>query len=132
MAQAPIKTIIALDVGLRRIGVAKASMVAKLASPYGAIQNDSNVLTSLGGLIKTEHAITLVIGLPRGLNGQETAQTQQVRDFTDRLKAVFDIPIHFQDEAVTSKQAEAELRGRGVRYNKEAVDALAATYILND
>jgi putative Holliday junction resolvase len=70
--------------------------------------------------------------LPRGLDGQETTQTKIVEAFIYQLKSKIDLPIHIQDEAVTSKQAEAELQARGQGYNKEDIDALAATYILQD
>jgi RNase H-fold protein (predicted Holliday junction resolvase) len=37
-----------------------------------------------------------------------------------------------QDEAATSRQAESELQARGKPYSKEDIDALSATYILED
>jgi RNase H-fold protein (predicted Holliday junction resolvase) len=42
------------------------------------------------------------------------------------------LPISWQDEAVTSVRAEEELRARGKPYVREDIDALAATYILED
>jgi len=125
-------TIIGLDIGERRIGVAMTSLVARLPAPHGVISNDSNAVESICKLTVDEQAKALVIGLPRGLQSQETAQTQTVRNFAGQLEKDCQLPIYFQDEALTSKQAEEELRQRRVSYTKEAVDALAATYILND
>lgn len=125
-------TILALDVGERRIGVARASAVAKLPSPLKTIHNEPEVLSEISNLIKEQNAIALVLGLPRGLNGQETKQTEIVNKFAERLKKNIKIPIYFQDEALTSKQAETELQNRQVSYNKGAIDELAAVYILND
>ncbi|HSX52987.1 MAG TPA: Holliday junction resolvase RuvX [Patescibacteria group bacterium] len=130
-AQAP-SHIIALDVGERRIGVAIASLEARLPSPHGVIINSVDVLDDIQHLVVKEAAMAVVVGLPRGLDGQETAQTKTVREFANSLKDKLDIPVHFQDEALTSKLAEQELKDRGVGYNKEDVDALAATYILKD
>jgi RNase H-fold protein (predicted Holliday junction resolvase) len=48
------------------------------------------------------------------------------------LEKNIDIPVYRQDEAVTSLQATAELSSRGKPYSKAAIDALAATYILDD
>ena len=55
-----------------------------------------------------------------------------IAEFTKQLKQSFNLPVYFQDEAVTSKQAEAELQARGKHYEKSDIDALAATYILED
>jgi len=125
-------TVISLDVGERRIGVALASLVARLPAPHGVIASGDTAIEAICDLAAKQQVQVIVVGLPRGLNGQDTAQTQQVRDFTDKLRKVCKLPIHFQDEALTSKQAEQELSDRVVRYTKEAVDALAATYILTD
>lgn len=123
---------LALDVGSIRIGVAVASLGLRFARPLTTLDNDNQFFERLAHVIDAEAVSVLVIGLPRGLEGQETAQTQYVRDFVDRLKARTNLPIHFQDEALTSAKAKAELRSRGKIYQKGDVDALAATYILDD
>jgi putative Holliday junction resolvase len=73
-----------------------------------------------------------VVGHPRDMNGQSTEQTLRIETFTNKLKSRFSLPIDLQDEALTSKQAEAELIARKKPYTKSDVDALAATYILSD
>ena len=129
----PNNSVLALDVGERRIGVAIASLVAKLPRPLTTIENDGKVLQQLEKLVKDNEAGLLVIGLPRGLNGQETAQTAKVRQFASGLSDSLGIPVVLQDEALTSRQAEAELQLRGIsNRDKAAIDSLAATYILED
>jgi putative Holliday junction resolvase len=126
-------TILALDVGDRRVGVAIANTIAKLASPLCAIDRKTeDVWEALAKLISKHDPVIIAIGLPRGLEGQETAQTATVREFVSQFESRFDIPVHLQDEALTSRQAEEELRSRGVGYTKGDIDALAATYILAD
>ncbi len=132
MALQPHKTVLALDVGERRIGVASASLIAKLPSALTTIDRQDDVIQDIVKLISDQQAVAVVIGLPRGLSGQETKQTTLVRAFARDLQQATDIRIFLQDEALTSKQAETELKQRRVRYNKEAVDALAAVYILSD
>lgn len=124
--------LLALDVGNKRIGVALASAVAKLPSPLTTIENDSQSLEAIAQIIKREEIGVLIIGLPRGLSGQETEQTRIVQDYGASLSKYTGLKIHWQDEALTSKQAEEELKNRQPGYNKEHVDALAATYILSD
>lgn len=125
-------SILALDVGGKRIGIAIAGMLARLPRPLMTIANDTHTGSRLQQIVKQESAGALVIGLPRGLNGQHTAQTRIVEQFAEELRGHLDLPIFWQDEAVTSQQAEAELHRRGKRFVKGDVDALAAVYILED
>jgi putative Holliday junction resolvase len=125
-------SILALDVGSQRVGLAIASATVRLAHPMGTLQNDASFMEHLNKVVKDEAVGQIVVGLPRGLSGQTTAQTSLVEEFTQNLKTVFDLPIHMQDEAVTSIRAEDELRSRGKMYERGDIDALAATYILED
>lgn len=126
-------TILALDIGAQRIGVASANIIARIASPLVTISNDSATPETIKRLIADHDVELLVIGLPRGLDGQETGQTQTVRDFVEDLRRTLgDFPVQFQDEALTSRKAEEELAARGKPYQKGDIDALAATYILDD
>jgi len=121
-----------LDVGARRIGLARASYAARLASPFGTIENNAETLDRLQTICKGENVRQLVIGLPRGLDGQDTAQTLTVKAFGAMLGKALDLPIHWQDEALTSVQAQSELEARGKAYAKGDIDSLAAVYILED
>lgn len=125
-------SVLALDVGGRRVGVAVASLEARLPRPLTTLLHDDNFASELAKIVESESIMALIVGLPRGLDGQETQQTVAIANFTKELKAKFDLPVHFQDEAVTSKQAEAELQARSKPYQRSDVDALAATYILED
>lgn len=125
-------TILALDVGERRIGVAVASMAARLASPLTTLAGGESSISEIKSLIRQHNTAVLVVGLPRGLDGQHTRQTMAVEEFKSALEHQVDIPVYWQDEALTSKQAEAELDGRGKPYKKEDIDALSANYILED
>lgn len=125
-------TILALDVGTRRIGVAMASAAARLAQPLVTLEQNDHTLKRLQELVHNERAEAIVVGLPRGLDGQHTDQTASVEAFAADLQQALGVPLHWQDEAVTSRQAEEELRARGKPYAKGDIDALAATYILED
>ncbi len=125
-------SILALDVGGTRIGVARADAELKFANPLATLLNDATFPEQLAALIAEHNVQTVVVGLPRGLQGQETAQTQICRAFAENLSQVLEIPVELQDEAATSVKAEAELTQRGKPYEKADIDALAATYILED
>ena len=77
---------------------------------------------------------TIVIGLPRRLNGEATTLTGQVRQFASIITGTVDVPIVLQDERLTSSEADELLarRERDWRRRKRSVDAVAAALILQD
>jgi len=132
MPQDPSVSVLALDVGAKRIGVAIANAMARIASPLTTLDATQTTAEGIAMLVDEHKAIALCIGLPRGLDGQETDQTRAVRAFADEVRKKVSVAVYLQDEAVTSRQAEAELQARGKPYVKGDIDALAATYILED
>ncbi len=124
--------IIALDVGTKRVGVARASSVARFPGPLTTLNNDDNFWRNLAKLLDEENVTHIVVGLPRNLQGDHTDQTSYTENFVNELTSKVKIPITIQDEAVTSIKAEEELNAKGKNYTKADIDALAATYILED
>ncbi len=123
-------TVLALDIGTKKIGVARANLIARIAEPLTTLPNDDNFNDVLAKIISDQNASLLVVGLPRGLDGQDTDQTRYVRRFLDNLRV--DIPIHFQDEALTSVNAEQKLASQKKSFVKGDIDAQAASIILED
>lgn len=126
--------VIALDVGDRRIGVALTSLEARLPTPLLTIDRHEpmDVFEHIK-LLVLEHGVeTIVVGLPRGLDGQETAQTTATRLFAEDLKKRLGVTVALQEEAGTSVQAKEELRAKKQPYDKGDIDKLAAAYILQD
>jgi putative holliday junction resolvase len=76
----------------------------------------------------------VVVGLPRRLDGTDHDQTAVVRDFVARLRTVTDLPVHLQDERLSSLEAESRLalREKDWRKRKQMLDAAAAAVILQD
>ena len=123
----------ALDVGARRIGVALASSVARLPYPLATLEVGEDIHNEIQKLINQHQVEQLIIGLPRNLRSEETDQTRSVRMFAEGIEALLpSLHIVWQDEALTSRKAEDELRSRKKPYVKGEIDALAATYILED
>jgi putative holliday junction resolvase len=125
------KTIIALDVGEKRIGVAVGDMGVRIAVPLETIVVDGHETARIAELVMSERADTLVIGYPRNQSGEATAQTAYVEQFAKTL-TMLDAPIVFQDESLTSVMAEQRLKSYGKPYTKGDIDAQAATMILQD
>ncbi len=121
-----------LDVGTRRIGVALARTDVRLANPLLTIENNDTTIDVIAELVQKYDVQKIIVGLPRGMSGQDTDQTQYTEDFVRKLQNNVDAEIVWQDEALTSQKAEAELTARKKPFAKGDVDALAATYILED
>jgi len=126
-------TILGLDVGTVRIGVAVARHDVRIAQPLTTLTvGESDSMERLAALAREQQAGMFVVGWPRGLQGQSTGQTHSTEAFAERLRQVSGLPVVLQDEALTSQRAETELQQRGKPFAKADVDALAATYILED
>lgn len=124
--------VLALDVGSKRIGVAIARNGLRVAQPLKTLDYSDAVFEDIATLVQDEAIGELVLGFPRNLSGEETAQTQFVRDFAQKLSKVTTVKIHFQDEALTSVAAEQQLNETKKPYQKGDVDAVAASMILSD
>ena len=126
--------IIGLDVGTRRIGVAVADSNVKIAVPKTTVTvNNGLEFTEIARIARANNTDWFVIGLPRNNHGQETAQSDYVREFAKELKmAIPGIKVRFQDETLTSVEAESRLKQRKRNYQKAEIDAEAATIILED
>jgi len=112
--------------------MALADSIGRLAAPLGTLQVDGLELVRLQRLL-FEHDVTeFVIGFPRNMSGEQTQQTKAIEQFTKRRLEGFGMPLHFQDESLTSVKAEQELEARRKPYRKDDIDALAATFILQD
>lgn len=125
-------SLLALDVGERRIGVALANPIAKIASPLTTLINDVEVFSRLQELLEQHNVNTIVVGLPRGLDGQETGQTKSVRSFASVMEQKLAITPVFQDEALSSVASEEKLKQSHKTFKKEDIDMYAAAYILQD
>lgn len=124
-------TLLALDVGEKRIGIALADPRIKIALPYDTFEVDGTEVQRIGELIVREEVRCVVVGYPRNQSGEPTAQTDFVERFTAQLE-VFDVPVVFQDESLTSVLAEQQLGASGKPYAKGDIDKVAASLILQD
>ena len=79
--------ILALDYGTKRIGVAKGDTESCIARPFGFIENknDDFVFTELERIIKEEWIDEILIGLPHGLSGEDTSQTEYTQNFINKV-----------------------------------------------
>jgi putative Holliday junction resolvase len=137
-----VARIVGLDVGERRIGVAISDATCTLARPLGTLQTtglDGNALevtvAEISRLAGEDDGVrSIVVGLPRHLDGSASAMTPRIERFGSRLRARTDLPVDFQDERLTSREAESRLasREKNWRVRKQRLDAAAAAIVLQD
>ena len=125
------RTLISLDVGEKRIGVAVADDSVRIAIPFTTIETDGNEIATIARLMIEQKAEILVVGYPRNQQGEATAQTQYVENFAEQLTELAP-KLVFQDESLTSVIAEQRLIAQKKPYTKGDIDANAASIILQD
>jgi putative holliday junction resolvase len=131
-----------LDVGERRIGVAVSDVTGTLARPLGVLQTSGldgdaveRAVAELGRLSAEDDGLeSLVVGLPRRLDGSPSEMTPRVEAFAEALRTRTALPVVLQDERLTSREAESRLalREKDWRVRKKQLDAAAAAIILQD
>ena len=125
------KNFLALDVGEKRIGLAMADSQVRIAVPFDWVANDERVMEELAEIMLRHDISLVVVGYPRNQSGEPTQQTEFVVDFVRRLGQLdIDAEIAYQDESLTSVQAEQRLAGK--IKDKGDIDAEAASIILQD
>jgi putative Holliday junction resolvase len=115
---------IGVDVGSVRVGLARGSDAARMAEPLKTLPADE-AIKQLADIVVQRGAAAVVVGLPRGLDGQDTPQTNLVREWLKQAQQAIKLPFYWQDEALTTKSAEDH-------DSKQGIDADAASVILQD
>ncbi len=123
-----------LDLGEKKIGVAKSDAGWQLASPLKVLDSKkfSVLAEEIFKLIEINEIILLVIGLPLNADGTEGKRTQSVRQFGRNLTKIKDINIYFQDERYSTVTSHKSLDGLNLTegMKKKFIDKLAAAQIL--
>lgn len=129
----PKSSVLALDVGEKRVGMALARAGLRVPVELGTLERPAEAFwQKLLETCQQYDVGQVVIGLPRGLEGQDTAQTVATRSFGEEFKSRVNLPVHWQDEALTSVKATEILQASGKKFEKADVDSLAASLILSD
>ena len=123
--------IMALDVGTKRIGVALSDYLHVIATPHTTINRkpEDQAIKCIIDIAKSNNVEQIVIGIPINMDGSQGFQAQDCINFAQKILG-FD--IIFEDERLTSEEAEQRLRSRKIdfRKNKGLVDMESACIIL--
>jgi putative holliday junction resolvase len=126
--------VIGLDVGDKRIGIAVSDALRLIAAPLLTVhrKNMKTDVASVLGVIRKEEAAEVVIGLPKNMDGTEGEQAIKVRLFAKQLARASKLPVHLEDERLSTFSAIEMLVEQGVKtgHNRDMVDMQAAAVIL--
>jgi putative Holliday junction resolvase len=144
------QSILAVDYGRARIGLALADTETRMAQPLSTMEriNRNEDMRRLRELVREHGVKQIVVGLPLRLDGARGAMAEEVERFAQRVRKQIGLPVELVDERLTSWEAERlmeETQGRFIRderlgsgkklknaHAKMTVDAVAAAVILKE
>jgi len=141
------KTILSVDYGRARIGLAIATAEAKLARPLTTIErvNRNEDMRRLRELARDHDVRQIIVGLPLNLDGTYGEMADEAERFAQRARKQIGVPVEMVDERLTSWEAERLLeeefgrkyhdesdKKRKVAADKPTVDSVAAAVILRE
>jgi putative Holliday junction resolvase len=132
------RRLLALDIGGKRTGLAISDVTGTLARPLDVITGVdvvALVLARIDALQQDEDGLAgVVVGRPLRLDGRPNEQTRRVDAIVAALRSRTTLPVSYQDERLSSVEAESRLalREKDWRRRKQKLDAAAAAVILQD
>lgn len=133
-----LQTILGIDFGLKRIGLAVGQTITRTASPLETLQLSSTVLDVklLDPVIAQWKPNAIVIGHPLHADQSESSLSTLIKHFAENLQTHTRLPVFLEDEYLSSHEAQNLLReqrqsGKKTKKNSKAdIDKLAAALIL--
>ncbi|WP_134644802.1 Holliday junction resolvase RuvX [Weissella cibaria] len=131
--------VMGLDVGSRTVGVAVSDLLGWTAQGVEIIRINEDEkefgITRMKELVAQFQPTGFVLGLPKNMNNTSGPRVDAARAYGDLLTETFGLPIDFQDERLTTVEAErmlVEEADASRKKRKQVIDKLAAALILQN
>ena len=133
----PLKnSILGIDLGKKRTGIAVSDINQKIASPLKVIENMkfNEILNILEKIVNERNICAIIVGDPINMDGSIGPKSQSSRSFIKNLSKELDIPILLWDERLTTVSAERSLLEADISRKKrqKVIDKIAASIILQN
>jgi putative Holliday junction resolvase len=126
--------VMGLDYGERRIGVAMSDLFGWTAQGIEVIDQKvvKDPMLRIAELVKEYEVESLVVGLPKNMNGTIGPSGEYCIAFADKLRQTLTLPVQLWDERLTTVSAERTLLEADVSRNKRklVIDKMAAAILL--
>ncbi len=124
-----------LDLGSKTLGVAISDPTGLIASTYKTIRHDEEyerLLEEVRQIVQVEAIDEIVLGLPKHMNNDIGEKGNLSIWFKEQLENTLSLPVHLEDERLTTRQAETILIENHTtrKKRKKVIDQMAATIIL--
>ena len=123
----------ALDIGSKRIGVAMSDELLLTAQGRETIRHTTadRDIVEIARLVKEEGVIEIILGLPLNMNGSQSANSKEVLEFAEALKASISVPVKTWDERLTTVGAEkALLEANMSRLKRKRLNDMVAAQLI--
>lgn len=127
---------IGLDLGSKTLGVAISDSLGMLASPVATYKLEENnlqmALSYVKMLVEEQPIETIVLGLPKNMDGSVGFQGQYTLQFKDMLEKELPQKVVLIDERLTSRMASQGMKRADLsrKKRKDSIDNIAASIIL--
>ncbi|MBI3126334.1 MAG: Holliday junction resolvase RuvX [Candidatus Tectomicrobia bacterium] len=126
--------ILGVDYGERRVGLALSDPLGLTAQPLAQVErrDDAGLAGAIGLLLEPHEVERVVVGVPLGLSGADSAQTKRTRRFIALLRRSLPVPVQGWDERLSTAHADQALAEMQVKPSRRAErrDMMAAQLIL--
>lgn len=124
-----------LDLGTRTLGLSMSDPLGMIASSYRILRHNEEydkLIDELESIIKENNVSELVLGFPKNMNNSVGERGEIALAFKEKLETRFHIPVHMQDERLSTVEAENLLIANDTsrKKRKKVIDSVAATIIL--
>lgn len=128
--------VMALDFGIKRIGIALSDSLKLFAYPYTTMPNDEKLYDALKRIIEEKMISKIILGIPTERKSTKTSVVKDIEKFKAKLETMFSIKVIFWDESYTSSIAQQKIlesvNKKQKRQNKGLLDMYSASIILQE
>ncbi len=123
---------LAIDYGTKRTGLAICDPTETIVSPLAVIRSEKGLLGKILEVVSSENVGAIVLGLPLNMDDSQGPQAKLTLKFAEKLRKSLQIPVHLQDERLSSFEAEEKLFSADLKRSEveERLDAVSAAEIL--
>lgn len=128
--------VMALDFGMKRIGIALSDSLKLFAYPHTTLPNDDKFYESLKSIINEKMISEIILGIPTEIKASKTSVVKDIEKFKTELEKKFSLKVILWDESYTSSIAQQKIlesvNKKQKRQNKGLLDMYSAAVILQE